>query len=160
MISSAQAFEVAHDAIAGKRYHDAPCDIAIERDSSTYTVTFSSPTIPGAAATPSEPTRVLVDAISGSVREVRNAGQPERNARLAGLISGKRAIEVGLAALRESHAMYDEHWTTTAILHGGEYYVTFPVPEKSRAFTERADYALQVWVDSRTGDVIQVLHAS
>jgi hypothetical protein len=159
MIPAVRAFEVAHDAIAGKRCHDAPCDVVIEREGNTYTVTFAPPT-GGARPTPGEPTRVLVDASSGKVREVRNAESTEPGTGRSGVISAKRALEVGLTALRESQAAYDERWTTTIILVGDRYEVTFPVPESDRAAPLRADYALQVWVDSRTGKVVEIMHAA
>lgn len=159
MITAVQAFEIAHDAITGKRCHNAPCNITIERDGDTYTVTFSSP-VGTTPATPADSTRVLIEASSGTMREVRNAGKAEQNERPTGIISAKRALHVGLATLRESGALSDEHWTTTIILNGDKYYVTFPVPEATRRLSETADYALQVWVDSRTGDVVEVMHAS
>src|SRR6266436_1767672 len=70
MISSAQAFEGAHEAITEKQYHDVPCDIAIERNGALYTVTFSTPEGLGGASRP-KPTRVIVDAMSGAVRDER-----------------------------------------------------------------------------------------
>ncbi len=160
MVSAARALEVAHAAIAGKRCHDAPCDITIERGDDLYTVTFTSPGVAAAPATAGAATRVVVDAGAGVVREVRDATLPERDPRLAGLISGKRAFDVGLAAVRESGMEYDERWTTTVDLRGDRYAVTFPVPETTRAAPLRPDYAYQVWVDARTGKVIGRLAAS
>lgn len=159
MITAVRAFEIAHEVIAGKRCYDAPCDVTIERDSSAYTVTFS---IPGAGGSPadSEPTRVLVDASSGSVRDIRNAREPERNARFSGMISAKRALEVGVATAREDRVEYDERWTTTVIMKGDKYQVTFPVPEEMRAASRRPSFAQQVWVDVRTGKVVGGLSAS
>jgi len=163
MITSVRAFEVAHQAIEGKRYHDTPCDISIERVGPHYAVVFSNPKIfaAGAPALEAQATRVVVDADSGTVREVLHAMAPERDPRLKGFISGKRAFDVGLASIRTVAATYDERWTITVVLHGDKYYVTFPVPEAARAAqTEGADYALQVRVDARTAAVVEIKHAS
>jgi hypothetical protein len=156
MITAVQAFEVAHRAIAGKRCHDAPCDVAIERAGDTYTVTFSVPAAPSPGP---EPTRVLVDAASGTVRELRGAAEPERDPRLAGTIPAARAVEVALRTAREHQITYDEHGTTTAVLVGDTYQVTLPV-EETPELTEKADYALRVWVNGRTGEVVNVLGSS
>src|SRR6266853_1454312 len=153
MISSAQAFEGAHEAITGKQYHDVPCDIAIERNGALYTVTFSTPEGLGGASRP-KPTRVIVDAMSGAVRDVRDASHPEGNPRLAGMISGKRALEAAVAAVKEYGVTYDERWTTTVRMVGDKYQVTFPVPEEERVASRRSPYAHQVWVDLRTGKVV------
>jgi hypothetical protein len=158
MITAVRAFQIAHDAIAGKRCHNAPCDVAIERDGNTYTVAFSSPG-DGVAAAPGDATRVQVDA-SGAVRDVRNARDPQPNARLARLIPATRALEIGFKALRESGVQYDDRWTTTIKLVGDRYHVTFPLPEEDRRAPLRSDYALLVGVDSRTGNVVELLGAS
>ena len=77
-----------------------------------------------------------------------------------GLISGKRALDQGFAILRESAAEYDERWTITVNLQRDKYSVSFPLPEATRAASRRPPYALQVWVNARTGEVAQIIHAS
>ncbi len=152
MIPAARAFAVAHEAISGKRCHDEPCSVTIERDEATYTVTFARPagSAPGA-----EPTRVMVDAESGELRGTRNAAERDRESGAPPFISAKRALEIGIADLRESMVTYDPNWTTTIELRGDRYVVTFPLPAAARAENADAgDFALQVSVDARSGAVL------
>lgn len=156
MIPVAEAFRVALGAIAGTAYHDAPCDITIERTDRRYTVAFASPARPGTAAAAGP--RVVVDAESGAVVEVGDAAAPP--ARLPGFIAGRRAMEIGDGTIRDMNIPHDEHWTTTVVLQGDRYDVTFPLPAARRVATRRADYALQVRIDARTGEVTDIRHAS
>ena len=155
MISAARAFELAHQAIEGEPFHDAPCDVVIDRDADVYTVRFSPP---GSLAV-EESTRVLVDALSAAVRQVLRA-ESHAEVGVDGRVSCRRALQVALATLHESGAEHDPNWTTTVELHGNVYHVTFPLPEQIRAVPRRPDFALQVLVGARNGEVMEVRHAS
>jgi hypothetical protein len=155
MISAEQAFQAAHRAVAGTPYDDGACDIAITRDAQRYVVAFTPPVRPGATA--SDGVRISVDAASGSVQSVN--GAPPSTLQ-PGLISGRRAFDIGLATIRKLAIPHDANWETTVALKGDKYAVTFPLPEDRRVNPRRAPYALQVWIDARTGDVTDVRHAS
>jgi hypothetical protein len=162
MITAVQAFEVAHRAIAGKPYSDAPCDVVIERAGDTYTVTFSPPAAvagTAAAATPGETTRVLVAAASGTLREVHGATAPTHDQRLAGFITPARAFDVTIRRAQATGVTYDPHGTTSAVIEGDAYKVTLPTEEMPE-LTEKSDYALRVWVNARTGEITRVLGSS
>jgi hypothetical protein len=157
MISAAEALERAHDAIAGRAFHDAPGDIVVTREGSRYTVVFSDPKDAAAAAEESVATRVIVDAESGNLIQVEDAGSGEANPGLRGFISARRAFDMGLRQLRDSSLNYDPNWTTTVVLKGGQYAVTFPPPATIRHFSEGPAYAFRVWMDARSGEVVELL---
>jgi hypothetical protein len=155
MISAEQAFQAAHRAVAGTPYEDGACDIAITRDAQKYMVAFTPPVRPGTTA--GDGLRVSVDAASGSVQSVD--GAPPSTLQ-SGLISARRAFDIGLATIRKLAIPHDANWETTVVLKGDKYAVTFPLPEAGRVNSRRASYALQVWIDARTGDVTDIRHAS
>jgi hypothetical protein len=160
MISSTKAFKIAHDAISGRRFYEAPCDIVIQRDGNRYSVLFSTPQAEVAADAAPIRTEVFVDAESGSVQDIHGASPADPASSSKGLISGRRALDLGVEQLVASGATYDERWTVTVALQGPVYMVTFPVPETARAATRRADFALQVWIDARSGKTVEIRHAS
>lgn len=155
MISADQAFQAAHRAVAGTPYEDGACDVAITREAGAYTVAFTPPVRPGTA--PGDGVRVSVDAGSGAVLATGQAPAPVLP---SGLIPARRAFEIGAATLKELDVPHDAHWETTVVLTAEKYAVTFPLPEADRVNPRRADYALQVWIDARSGEVTDIRHAS
>jgi hypothetical protein len=156
MITAAQALEIAHGAIVGKAHHDTAGSISVTRQNGLYTVTFSAPR----TVSPPEAGHVIVDATSRSVRDIHDAPSQPRDPALRGFISAKRAFDIALGTIRDLGVPHDERWETTVVLQAGRYLVTFPLEEAARAATRRADYALQVVEDARTGKVLEVRHAS
>jgi hypothetical protein len=159
MISAVQAFERAHTALAGTPFHEAPGDVVITRDAERYTVLFAAPG-KGSAGAGDDSATVLVDAESGSVLEIR---KPEGLAGAASTggarVSARSALDIGLKRLVESTLAYDPNWTTSALLKGGRYVVTFPIPERLRAMSEQPDFAIEVTIDARTGDIVDARSA-
>lgn len=171
MITAVRAFEVAHAAIGGTRCHEAPCDVVIARQGDDYVVTLDPPGEGVAPDAPDAPagvapadeaarTRVVVDGGSGAVRDLRAAPAAPSEGRVAGMVSARRALEAAVAALAGARPEYDPHWTTTVLLRGARYEVTFPVAEPLRASPRRPDFAIQFWVDPRTAAIVGGLSAS
>ena len=156
MISAIQAFESAHAALAGSPFHEAAGDLVISRDNNRYTVLVAAA---GTGHTPADDTsaRVIVDAESGAVLQSRKPADTAFVAAAGARISVGRALEIGLKRLEESTLAYDPYWTTSVLLKGGSYVVTFPVPAHLREFSEGPDYAIQVTIDARSGVIVGAL---
>jgi hypothetical protein len=163
MLTSPQALEIAYSAIKGSAEREKPGDIVVEFIQSKYRVRFFF-------VVSSE--RLLDHLLEVSVDpESRLAGKVEDKGRVAGLqqrsaeggwetfLSGKRAFDLSVEALK-GFDNYDKQGKLSIELRKSTYYVTFPVPHNEQPQPLAAAYAVQIWVDARSGKVLKVLVAS
>lgn len=106
--------------------------------------------------------RIVVDRESGAVTRVEEMvlqKTPYLTSEVpSAIISGRRAFELGLAALK-GYESYGKEGKLTVELVGEIYRVTFPLPTRQNS-GRSADYAFQVWINALTGEVIKILVAS
>jgi hypothetical protein len=159
MILSEQAFHLAQDAIAGRPCHDSEGSVTVDRLEASYVVRFYCSGPHGQLGHPGqESIRVSIDAHSGKViqLEQRLKSRPEVSTQL---ISPKRAYDEALRALGTFHE-YDKFGRLLIRLNGDRYEVTFPLPPEAAGGSRAPDYAMQVWIEAKSGTVLKVLTAS
>jgi len=166
MISSNQVMEIASTAIKNHQYHDKPGDIVVERKKEEYQVTFDF-VIPndGGNKWADYVIELLIDAKSGKVLKMEDKGISAiskrifPDARWKSFISGKRAYEVSLNAIK-GYENYDITGRLTIELKQDVYHVTFPLMKAGESGSRSADYAKQIWVDAQSGKVLKIRAAS
>lgn len=136
-------------------------DIIVEPGADRYTVTLTY-----FGAFEEQMTSGLVFAVdrqTGVVLETENVtlknpfSAMEADFRGVKLISGFQAYESAIEAIR-GYERQDKTGRTTVVLLSTRYEVT--LPEASELDARSADYAYQIWIDPRSGEVLKILVAS
>jgi hypothetical protein len=159
MITFHQALEAAWSAVKAT----GPGDIVVELQGSDYHGTFSFAT--AVERRSDHVVEVVVNAESGRVSKLDDKGSvPALHGRSAAdgwqkFIPAKRAYDIALGALA-GFREYDERGRLTVELRQDVYCVTFPLLITKDTGSRRADFAMQVYVDARTGKVLNLLGAS
>jgi hypothetical protein len=163
MLTSPQALEIAYSAIKDLPEHEKPGDIVVDVIQSNYRVRFFF--VVSGDRLLDHLLEVFVDP------ESRRAAKVEDKGRVAGLqersaddswetfLSAKRAYDLSVAALH-GFDHYDKQGRLSVELRKSTYYVTFPLPRNEQSEPLVASYAVQIWVDARSGKVLKVLVAS
>lgn len=163
MVTSLNAFESGYAALQNFPDRDKPGDIAVELVGDHFRVQIFAVITPDRAL--DHLLEASVDAASGKVLKTedkgRVAGLPERSAdpEWQSFQSARRAYDLALAAIR-GFEDYDKQGRLTVQLRKNIYYVTFPLPPDEHRGSRAPDFAMQVWLDARTGAVIKKLVAS
>jgi hypothetical protein len=160
-ISSHKALQIAYAAIADRPYSTRAGDIVVEQKHGQFGVTFVF------LSDETRDVRGLDVAVSdaGLVLAVSDISSLEKwqtepvSLLFRSFISAKKAYDIALAALK-GFEEYDKRGRLTVDLHGGVYFVTFPLLHTPMQGSRAADYAVQVQLDARTGEVLKTLVAS
>jgi hypothetical protein len=159
MITFHQALEAACSVVE----RSGPGDLVVELKGGTFRTTVFFVTAEDRRS--DHAVEVAVDAESGKVltKEARGLVRLLQPYPVAGgwdkFLSAKQAYDIALEALR-GFREYDERGRLTVQLRGDVYYVTFPLIPVRDGGSRRADFAIQVHVDARTGKVMKLFAAS
>lgn len=163
MLTSLQVIDISYSAIKSLPYRDAPGDIVVELINSQFRVRFFF--VIAEDRQLDHLVEISVDPESGKVLKTedkgRVAGLQERSAERGWekFISGKTACDLAVTAL-QGFDHYDKQGRLSVELRKDIYYITFPLIRKGGTGSLGADYAVQVWVDARSGKILKGLVAA
>jgi hypothetical protein len=163
MLTSPQAFEIAHSALKSIPGSNGPGDIVAELTKSGYRVRFFF--VVALDRKLDHLVEVSIDPESGKVLKTedkgRVAGLEQRSAEEGWekFLTGKEAFDHALDNLK-GFENYDKQGVLTVELRKDVYYVTFPLKRSPNMGSRVAGYATQVWIDARSGKLLKRLVAS
>ena len=71
--------------------------------------------------------------------------------------SKQQALEIAQKIIAESQVEYDTSRDPIVDLNDGQYVVTFLLPREQGEPARAGDYAMQIWIDAKTGEVLKKL---
>jgi hypothetical protein len=160
MIASPQALDLGYAALANLSEREKSGDIVVELVRPVYRVRFFF--VISENRQLDHLVEVSLDPDSGRVIKSEDKGK------VAGLegrsaesgwekfLSAKRAFDLAVAA-NKGFQTFDKNGRLTVLLHKDIYCVTFPVIPPRQPGSEGADFAVQVSISARSGEVLERL---